>query len=634
MPNKDFYVISEDKSYTSIRKNVYISFSRALKAVRSSGSMLNKSIVFLPGRHFILNPVVLKPADSGISITSAEKDSVSLFGGIPVEGWKKDGKNWYLQLPPSGIWNFRSIIVNGKMVFASRYPLKGTFKHLNEFNIPWMSTTEGGWKRKPTKEELTKMKYRKTDLQDINLQDAEITVYHQWDASRTGIAEVDTESSILFFASPLIHPAGAFGVRRYVLWNVKESLFPGCWYFNRRQLRLYYRPLNEEDMTTAQTIIPTAESLIVSKGDNKHRVKDISIKNLSISATGDSLMRGEFGTRNYSAAINFKFAEGLSLKNISIANISGYGIRAENSSKIHIENCIISKTGAGGIIITGGEYPIIKKNHIFNTGLIYPSSIALFCGSKNALIRSNNIHHTSYSGIICTGDGSIIEENFISDVMQELRDGGAIYIGRCENVAIRNNLVRNIRSTRVILAHGYYLDEQSKKCRVENNIALDVDWPLHNHMASNNVISNNFLKNRGRIYISFPRCKNISMEKNALLAGDGIVISGPVGANIWNNNVFYSKGGKYLQIFQTSDGYKETRRSKSLPEGIISGHPFKFLKKKGMLYFQPDNLRRSLGINNLKFHFLDFSQSYANMESEVCGNKIFLSFKDIHTQEE
>ncbi|GAG43506.1 unnamed protein product, partial [marine sediment metagenome] len=51
-------------------------------------------------------------------------------------------------------WDFRCLVVNGRFCPRARLPEKGFFKHLSSFNVPWMTSTGGGWKRKPTNEEL------------------------------------------------------------------------------------------------------------------------------------------------------------------------------------------------------------------------------------------------------------------------------------------------------------------------------------------------------------------------------------------------------------------------------------------------------------------------------------------------
>lgn len=63
-----------------------------------------------------------------------------------------------------------------------------------------MTSTGGGWKRKPTKDELTTLKYREEDLGDwLDANNAEITVYHMWDESLVGVSATDAKTHTVTF---------------------------------------------------------------------------------------------------------------------------------------------------------------------------------------------------------------------------------------------------------------------------------------------------------------------------------------------------------------------------------------------------------------------------------------------------
>jgi len=69
------------------------------------------------------------------------------------------------------------LAVADRLCPRARLPREGTFTHLTEFKVPWMSTTGGGWKRKPTSEELTTMKYHPEDLGPrLDVRNAEVIV--------------------------------------------------------------------------------------------------------------------------------------------------------------------------------------------------------------------------------------------------------------------------------------------------------------------------------------------------------------------------------------------------------------------------------------------------------------------------
>ena len=78
-----------------------------------------------------------------------------------------------------GPWDFRMLAGNGRFCKRALLPREGAVEHLTSFDVPWMSTTGGGWKRKPTDQELTTMQYRPEDLGPwFDVKNAELTIYY------------------------------------------------------------------------------------------------------------------------------------------------------------------------------------------------------------------------------------------------------------------------------------------------------------------------------------------------------------------------------------------------------------------------------------------------------------------------
>lgn len=137
------------------------------------------------------------------------------------------------------------LVVNGRIAPRAGLPEAGRFTHRTGFKVPWMSTTGGGWQRKPTAEELTTLVYKPGDLGSwLDVDDAELTVYHSWDESLVRLRAHDPATHTLGFATPAGHPPRSFGVREYVVWNVRQGMkHPGQWYLNRKAGKLVYWPL-------------------------------------------------------------------------------------------------------------------------------------------------------------------------------------------------------------------------------------------------------------------------------------------------------------------------------------------------------------------------------------------------------
>ena len=402
-----------------------------------------------------------------------------------------------------GKWDFRMLAVADRLCPRARLPREGSFTHLSEFKVPWMSTTGGGWQRKPTAEELTTMKYRPEDLgPGLDVHNAEVTVYHMWDESVVGIARHDTENHVLTFSNPGGHPPGAFGVKQYVVWNVREGLTqPGQWYLDRTAGKVVYWPLPGEDMAAVKTLAPTVESILRIRGQDVKPVRDVTIRGLTLAVSNTPLVAGGFGAGNFPGAVELTRAENCRLVGLEIKNVAGQGIRAGNLKACLIEDCHVHDTGACGLKF-GGECTV-RNNHVHHVGRIYPSGIAVWGGGRDGQtcqIEHNTIHDTPYTALACGGDDHRIEDNRIYQAMQVLHDGAGIYITFCKRVVVRGNYIHDIVDTGGYGASAYYLDEQAEDCLVEDNLSVRVARPSHNHMARKKHAAEQRLRLRRRCH--------------------------------------------------------------------------------------------------------------------------------------
>ncbi|MBN2594986.1 MAG: right-handed parallel beta-helix repeat-containing protein, partial [Sedimentisphaerales bacterium] len=456
----------------------------------------------------------------------------------------------------------------------ARLPEKGFFEHLSRFDVPWMSTTGGGWKRKPTGEELTTLKYRPEDIGlwlDVN--NAEVTVYHMWDESMVGLKAIDAEKHVLTFASPSGHPPGAFGVKRYVIWNVREGMAePGRWYLDRTAGKLVYWPLQGEDMTKAEVYAPTIESVIRIRGTRENPASDITIRGLMLSVTNTPLEAGGFGAGKFGGAVSVASAENCRLIGLEIVNVGGQGIKASGDGLL-VERCHVHNTGACGVRCRGAR-AVVTDNHIHDIGLTYPSAIALQGGGMDCLISHNEIHDCPYTAINCGGERNRIVHNLIYRAMLELHDGGGIYCFAGKDLVLRGNFIRDIIDTGGYGASAYYLDERSENCLVEGNLSVGIVRPSHNHMAKGNTIRNNVFVSDADARITFPKSSGYIFERNVICAEGQIVVENPDAITALRNNVLFSAKGKIqcrrLKDYSRTGSYSfEAGRENLLTDPIL-----------------------------------------------------------------
>jgi len=556
----------------------------ARDAARRIGPDKPRRIVVHGGAYYLSETLVLQAQDSGLTIEAAAGQKPVVVGGRRLSGWRPDGDHlWSAKLPQidGGNWDFRMLVVNGRFCKRARLPKTGTFTHLSEFKVPWMSTTGGGWKRKPTRQELTTLKYRPADLGPwLDLKNAELTVYHMWDESVVGLSAMNEKTHTLTFSNPSGHPPGAFRVKKYVVWNVREGMTePGQWFLDRTAGKVVYWPLPGEDMARAEVVAPVVECIIRLNGSKDALVKDVTIRGLTLSVTNTPLVAGGFGAGKFDGAVSAVHTESCRLVDLTVFNVGGQGIKTWQCNALRVEGCHVRDTGACGVK-TGGVDVRITNNHVHDVGRTYPSAIAVWCNGKRARIVHNEIHDTPYTAVACGGDEHCIEANLIYRAMKELHDGAGIYITFCKKVVLRGNLIRDIVETGGYGASAYYLDEQAEGCVVEKNVSVRVDRPSHNHMARDNVIRNNVFICDGEAKLTFPKCSAYRFEKNVICAKGKIALSNPSAIDVSSDNVLFSETG-------TIDG---------CPAGAVRADPRVVGSERGVFGFAPGSPALELGI--------------------------------------
>ena len=503
-----------------------------------------RRLVILPGEYFLTKPFELGPLDNGLTI-EAEKDStVVLYGGSKVTNWYRDGDNfWCADLPgvKEGTWDFRSLAVNGRMAERARYPDTAIFTHRQVWDVSWIDIV---WERKATDEELTTMTYDPGDIPDnLDVRNAEVRVYHMWNESLVGVLRNDTLRNALIFSSPCTNAPGAFGIRKYLIFNTREGMTrPGQWYLDRTAGRVVYWPLKDEDMNKAKVIAPRLEQILQITGDTEKKVENITIRRLSLNGTTIPLISAGFGASSFKGAINITHANHCIFERLDIFNAGGLGLMAQQISDCRVVDCNIHHTGGAGARFQGSN-SVILGNNIYNTGLNYPSAVGLSAGGEGLHIYRNEIYNIPYSGMIIGGNDQLIEENHIHHVMQEMHDGAAIYSGTGKRIIYRGNLANDIiKIGRGYGVSSYYFDSGTTDCIMERNISLRVARPIHLDYTTHAILRENIFISDSDMVLSFQQSSDCIFERNTLISSGIISIGQPNAVKIWKGNLIYRNG--------------------------------------------------------------------------------------------
>ena len=556
-----FYVApSGDDANAGTKEQPFATLEAARDAARKAGGG-PYCIVVMPGDYFLTNTLELDPRDNGLTIEAAPTGKATLYGGKLVTGWQRDDDHcWCANLPgvKEGMWDFRALIVNGRLAERARFPATDAFENRGTWNLPLLPAVAGHWERKPTREELTTMPYDPKDIPaTLDVRNAEVRLYHMWAESLVGVASNDTQRHALILSSEPAWPPGALNKRKYVILNTREGLTrPGQWYLDRTAGRLVYWPLPDEDMAKIKAIAPTTERVIRISGKPPKKAEMITIRGLTLEATTAPLKPASFGASAFDGALSIADAHQLVLENLEIGNVGGLAIRADNLTGGRIAACRIHHVGACGVRINNAGDMTVSQNHIHHLGVYYPSAAALMFNGQKIHVDRNEIHDVPYSGVIGGGRDHLIEQNLIYCVMRELHDGAAIY-GNMNKCVIRGNVVRDVVEVgKGFGASAYYLDEGARDCVIERNVAQGVPMPTHNHITRNTIVRDNVFLADKDMTVSFQRSVGCVFERNTLFVPGKLTVRQPNAIKAWKDNVIFTNGlGKddAPQAFTISD---------------------------------------------------------------------------------
>ena len=521
--------------------------ARAVEASRTAG-VRPRRIVLLPGQHAIAQTIVLSDADSGLTIEGQGETRPLVHGGRALTDWQRDGDTfWSVDVPEmkTGEWDFRVLVVNGRIAERARLPEEGHFEHLSQFNVTYMSAAGGHWQRPPTDEELTTMQYKPEDLGPwLDVNNAELVISHMWSESLVRLAANNTETHTLTFKTKANSPPGAFRVQRYVIYNIREGLkHPGQWYLDRTAGKVVYWPLPDEDMSQIEVFAPVVQTLFAARC-TKDESRGPAFRHLKFSVTDIPPTNASFGGVAYPGAIELNKAHGATFDDLEATALGGWFLKDHQSRDVAVRNCHVHHLGTSGIRLSAAT-GTVEGNHVHHMGLLCNNGVGMYITSgENYRIRRNEIHHTPYCGMIVGGFGQnyLVEENLVYRAMQVLHDGAAFYCGQSRGLHLRRNVVRDTEAVGTGYgASAYYLDEKSEDCLIEDNVAINVSRPTHNHMTVNCTLRNNVFLHDSDMTLSFARSRGYKVEGNTFYTGGKLRVNDPEALAEWSGNVVFEQ---------------------------------------------------------------------------------------------
>jgi hypothetical protein len=558
-------------------------FASLVKARDASRLAKGAAVYVREGTYFLNEPLILTPGDSGTTFSAYENEKPIISGGRQIKGWKNveiEGKKlWMIEIPEvkDGKWLFHELWVNGKRRVMARHPNKGYLKVADviEKTAEW---TQG----------QSSFQFNEGDMKAWKTaDDAEVVVMCRWVESHLPIKSIDESQRVVYFPYKSVFQLA--GGDQYYVENALELLdAPGEWYLNKKEGKLYYMPMSDEDMSIAEVIAPVLTQLVRLEGKPEagQIIQNVIFKDLAFSHTEWWLPEGSGGFGQAAVGVpGMIYGEGANnctWENCTIAHAGNYAIELSRGCKDNkIIYCEISDLGAGGVklgetSIRGNEAERTSGNEvrdcqIHDGGIIFHSAIGVWIGqSPNNRIAYNNIYNFYYTGVSigwtwgygpAIATGNILEANNIHHIGVKtdgdgpiLSDMGGVYtLGNHEGTVIRHNVFHDIKGYNYG-GWGIYFDEGTTHIVAENNLVYNTTHGgFHQHYGKENIFRNNIIafardwqiqRSRPEEHISF------YFERNIVYWDKGVAFSGSLGNMniVFNHNLYFATGDGQMKF--------------------------------------------------------------------------------------
>ena len=472
------------------------------------------------------NSLFLRPEDSGTPdsptvICAVDGAHPVISGGVAVTGWKRGcnhpaipeklkQKIWSAEAPLIGNRRVetRQMWVNGhKIQRAAQFP-DGGLEQMIDFNPEEQTITI------PVSQNVNPKRLQ-------NAGQLEMIVHQRWAIAILRVKSIDVKDgqavvrfhepeSHLEFAHPWPQPVigGEKGNSSFCLTNALELLDqPGEWFQEYPSGTIYYYPQADENMETAEVIIPALETLVTIDGTLSRPVKHIQFNGITFEHTswmrpsyqGHVTLQGGFPLLDAyklqepglpekaelenqawitrpERAIRVRGAEHIDFKHCTFRHLSSTGLDYEWAvTASSVEDCQF--TDIGGTALLVGAFPdggfethipfipadvrelcshiTIRNNFISNVTNEDWGCVGIGAGYvRNMDISHNEVCHLNYSGI-CVGWGwtslesgmcnNRIEANYVHHFARRLYDAGGLYtLSNQPGSVMRNNRIEHL----------------------------------------------------------------------------------------------------------------------------------------------------------------------------------------------
>ncbi len=414
----------------------------------------------------------------------------------------------------------------------------------------------------------------------------------------------------------------------FYLDNKMEELdYPGEWYYDSANKKLYYYPKNNQNpnnLFIEGSVYPGG----MSAGYLKHNTEISNIDFLHYLGKAIDINKTD-GVKVYNCNFNYN---GGAITLWCGANAHIYNNNINNSFNTSIG---LSATSGYDIKNTKVENNIIKNNSMLPGYGVYTvksyNGSAMRVFGKAFTVRYNTIENCGWTGIYLKAEGNhIIEKNIIKNALLVINDGGGIAIGSNGN-KIRNNIISgSIGNT-----------DESNGCGGSTTL------PCSSHSAygmgigsdntfKDNVIENNVIFNNTDMGIRLNTFRNTVVKNNIVYNNDpNIVIQDKNGDKISKDNII--ENNQIISLNANNLNLSLTKTKSSVNHGTFKNNFYanpsnetiiKFSGNYNLAHWQNDYSSRNYGQNSRANHVQYSKYNITNVKQNLILNSTFDSDVD------
>lgn len=396
--------------------------------IREKGVNSIIDIHVLEGEYRLRSPLKAGPEHGSIRLIGDGKDKTVIKGSRLLElKWEKFNDHiWYSQL--EGNENFDQLFIDGKQQILARYP------NYNEQGGHWQGHSPDAI----SKERMNTWK---------NPKGAIVHVMHrgEWGGFHYEATGFNEEGELILMGGHQNNRPSEMHKKYRMVENVFEELdSPGEWYLDKEVSKLYYWPIEGNELQNAEVEVVLQKHLLEIVGAEENPVGNVTIEGIRFEHTQRTLME------EYEPLLRSDWTM-----------YRGAAVFLEGTENVTIDHCEFTGLGGNAIYVSKYNREVkITNNHIYEIG----ASAISFVGSPDA-VRSPSFQYSEYVPLSemdtikgpktnAYPSNSIVDNNLIHRIGRVEKQTAGVQIAMAMKITVSNNSIYDVPRAGINIGDG------------------------------------------------------------------------------------------------------------------------------------------------------------------------------------